>query len=82
MRTLWRHLRAEKEKKIAEYRSNCSGTCNLLVIYDPFIAKDISFEANDSIYGHLFKSGFDNILLLELGGKVAVKVSKLRSEAA
>lgn len=73
---------AEKEKKIAEYRSNCSGTCNLLVIYDPFIAKGISFEANDSIYGHLFKSGFDNIFLLELGGKVAVKVSKLRSEAA
>lgn len=70
----------EKENKLKNYHSKCTGSCNLLVIYDPFIAKGLYFEATPDIYEYCFKSSFDNIFLLELGGKEAIKASKLNTQ--
>ena len=70
----------EKENKLKSYHSKCTGSCNLLIIYDPFIANGLYFEATPDIYEYCFKSNFDNIFLLELSGKENIKVSKLNTQ--
>lgn len=67
----------KKNLKYEYYKSRCTGTCNLLIIYDPFISKGLLFESNTALYEHAFYSLFDNVFLLELGGKIPIKSSIL-----
>lgn len=67
----------KKDLKYNNYKKKCNGTCNLLLVADPFIAKGLLIETNENVYEHVFVSKFDNVFLLELGGKEHIKSSKL-----
>ena len=66
-----------KNKKYSNYKNKCNGTCNLLLVYDPFFSKGFLLNTEDKVYNHIFTSEFDNVFLLELGGKDPIKVTKL-----
>lgn len=66
-----------KNRKYSNYKNKCNGTCNVLLIYDPFFSKGFLLNTDDKVYNHIFTSEFDNVFLLELGGKEHIKVTEL-----
>lgn len=68
----------KKNKKLSIYK-NCYSKCFLLLITDPFITKGCSFEFDDVFFQEHFYSSFDDIFLLELGGRNNIRASKLKN---
>lgn len=75
--TLIQNTIDKKEEKKVNYNKNCKKHC-LLIVSDPFITKGNFYEFNDEFGKNVFTSSFDNIFLLELGGKNNLLTQELK----